>query len=83
MIILTAFYCYRLWVETERRNLIIIGNKLQEKVYSGKLDNHDRKNIAIILNSIALSKLKVNLLALLIMSALALAIEIFIDLKVF
>lgn len=72
------FYSYRLYIENKRRQIIIV-NRLREKVHRGELSIEDRDKINTLLDSILVSKMNWNLLALLITTAIALLIQILVD----
>ena len=52
---------------------------LIEKFKSNKLDDKDKQNVNMLLNSMIVSKLRINFLILLVMTIIALTVEIFID----
>lgn len=72
------FYSYRLYIENKRRQIIIV-NRLREKVHRGELSIEDRDKINTLLDSILMSKMYWNLLVLLITTAIALLIQILVD----
>jgi hypothetical protein len=78
MILFVVFYTYRLYVE-EKRQAIIIRNRLMEKTKEGKLNTEDLNKIRTILNSLLVSKVKVNYLFLLIITIIFLIFQLFID----
>ncbi|MCK5282850.1 MAG: hypothetical protein KAK00_05560 [Nanoarchaeota archaeon] len=79
IILYVFFYLFRLYIEEKRRKLIT-KNKLREKLMDNKCDKEDRKKIKILLDSILISKLRWNLIILMILSVIALAIQIYMDL---
>ena len=78
MILFIVFYIYRFYVE-EKRQAIIISNRLIEKTRDGKVDTEDLNKIRTILNSLLVSKVKVNYLFLLIITIVFLIFQVFID----
>ena len=72
------FYSYRMYIEKRRRE-IILRNRLREKIETNNLNNEDKKKIKTILDSILVSKFNLNLVILVILTALALIIQIIID----
>ena len=72
------FYSYRFYIEDKRRK-IIISNRLREKLLEEKLGEEDIKKIKTLLDSILVSKLNWNFLILLILTVVALMIQIIVD----
>ena len=79
IILYVFFYIFRLYIEEKRRSLIR-KNRLREKLMDNKCDAKDRKKIKILLDSILVSKLRWNLIILLILSATVLVVQILVDL---
>ncbi len=78
MVLFVVFYIYRFYIEGKRQ-AIIISNSLIEKTKEGKLNTKDLNQIRTILNSLLVSKVKVNYLFLLIITIIFLIFQVFID----
>jgi hypothetical protein len=78
MVALIVFYYYRFWIENKRRKLIL-DNNLIEKFEKDQLSNEDKKKVIMLLNSMIISKLRLNFLILLVMTIIALITEVLID----
>ena len=79
VILYIFFYAYRFYIEEKRRE-VIIKDKLREKIEEDNLSVEDRKKIKVLLDSIMVSKLYWNLLILIILSFIALIIQLMVDL---
>lgn len=74
------FYLYRYIIENKRRK-IILENKLKEKIEKRELDENDYKQIERVLDSLLVSKSKVNFLILFLLTILALILQIILGIK--
>jgi hypothetical protein len=74
------FYLYRYIIEDKRRK-IIQKNQLIEKVEQNNIGPEEKESILKILNSIMVSKSKLNFLILFILTIAAMIIQILIDIK--
>ncbi|MFH1248842.1 MAG: hypothetical protein V1660_01700 [archaeon] len=78
MLLSAVFYTYRIYVEDRRQDLII-NNKLREKIRSKKLSRKDLEEVNILLNSIIISKVKINYIIFLILTIIVLVVQLFIE----
>jgi len=78
MILFIYFYGYRIYIE-DKRQKIIAKHGLREKLKSNKLSKEDMKQISVILDSVAISKVKWNHFFFFIMSIIFLIIQAIID----
>ncbi|MBU3906979.1 MAG: hypothetical protein KKA64_01880 [Nanoarchaeota archaeon] len=80
MISYIVFYSYRYYIEEKRRDLIIY-NKLRQKLYSNEdISSEDRRKLRTVLDSIMVSKWRLNLIILIVISIIVLAIQLMLDL---
>jgi len=83
MVLFIYFYGYRVYIENKRQK-IIINNKLREKLRNGKLSKEDVQQLSTIIDSIAISKVKWNHFFFLLMSIIFLIVQAIIDImKIF
>jgi len=80
IIIYIIFYYYRLTIENKRRNLIVI-NKLREKLTEGELSWKDKQLLKRLIDSMLVSKLRLNFFILVILSIISLIIALILDLS--
>ncbi|MDD5191817.1 MAG: hypothetical protein PHH54_04045 [Candidatus Nanoarchaeia archaeon] len=73
------FYLYRYYIEQKRRQILVSG-RLKYKLDNGiELNEQDRKNIKLIIDSLMVSKQNLNLIILVIVSIVSLIIQIVLD----
>lgn len=81
MVALMIFYYYRIWIENKRRKLILDNNLIQ-KFREDRLSDEDRKKVTTLLNSMIVSKLRINFIILWFMTVVALLAEVIIDFSI-
>lgn len=78
MILLIFFYSYRIYIENERQKLIE-KHELREKLKTRELSAADIKRISVVIDSVAISKVKWNNFLFLLMSLIFLIFQAIID----
>jgi len=78
MFLSIAFYTYRIYIEDKRQDLIT-ENSLREKLRSGRLSKKDVEKVNVLLNSIIISKVKVNYIIFLVLTIILLAVQLIMD----